>query len=76
MSESQPKIPFTTLSDRDLHMFLDLLKEKKETEIKEFKEKLGKRYGYDPAKVKIDANGRVFYTPPPKKEKKTDEPTV
>ena len=74
MSEPEPKIPFTTLSDRDLHMFLDLLKEKKEIQIKEFKEKLGKRYGYDPTKVTIDANGRVFFNPPPKKEKtKTDD---
>ena len=74
MSESEPKTPFTTLSDRDLQMFLDLLKGKKETQIKEFKEKLGKRYGYDPTKVKIDANGKVFFIPPPKKEKtKTDD---
>ena len=70
MSEPESKTPFTTLSDRDLQMFLDLLKSKKETQIKEFKEKLGKRYGYDPAKVKIDASGRVFFNPPPKKEEK------
>lgn len=74
MSEPEPKTPFTTLSDRDLKLFLDLLKTKKEVQIKEFKEKLGQRYGYDPAKVKIDVSGRVFFIPPPKKEKtKTDE---
>ena len=72
MSKEEPKTPFTTLSDRDLQMFLDLLKSKKETQIKEFKEKLGKRYGYDPAKVKIDASGRVFFIPPPKKDKKDE----
>ena len=64
--------PLTTLSDRDRLMFLDLLKQKKEAEIKEFKEKLGKRYGYDPAKVRIDANGQVFIIQEKKKEKKDE----